>query len=39
MFCQFLLYSKATQLYIYIHSFLHIIHLELTNSGFLESSV
>ena len=25
MFCQFLLYSKVTQLYMYIHSFFHII--------------
>ena len=25
MFCQFLLYSKVTQSYIYIHSFSHII--------------
>ena len=24
MFCQFLLYSKMTQLYIYMHSFFHI---------------
>ena len=37
MFCQFLLYSKVTQLYTYIHSFSHII-LHLVSSQVIRYS-
>ena len=39
MFCQFLLYSKVTQLYIYIHSFFHIILHHVSSQVIIHSSL